>query len=1103
MNDILPQYIGVSQAVLDNVIFCHQEESLWPMSEPTILKKKFDEIFEALKWTAAVKNINDIQKQHKGELGKFEVRQELEKVNKDRGDRAQKRTLALDAEIDKLRKEYESLQEDIKIALEAKEEKWKLASKAYTIVDQLKTKKQRRDNLQENINNLKTNLEELEESDEWLKSTLDKYEERMGQYEERRESLVSQYQELQKSLSSSRKQLSSKQADLGQRQAEKENYERQVKSREQLVKEAAYQHSLRGYDGDLDEEEVQEFVDRVRKLSREKDRELERVKKATEDELNQIQLNLNDLDNRKAIRTQEKLNARQTIVENDKKEKLKRREANAIDMDEVLKAELETAKADAQQRLHTLNTEYEAAEWDKHLKIGNHRQVELDAERRRLMDESRLNNKLATDRAQLEYVQKQAKETRGKLDSMKTTYRAKLDSILGVDWQWENIASEFQTVVDQRAEVVADAKRSQEGVNAQLRELDFKLKQSRSTLAQKKDEAHKRQENVLKSITTEQGTSLSNIADYPAELRGLEDYCQELQKSIDGMVYVADYYTKCRGTAVENNACQLCERPFADKKERSSAVEKINRELEKLKKEHLEGELLATKQDLSTAAAARSDYEIYKTLSIEVSSLEKNVRDCENSKVPLVKLLESHDNKVRQEEAAQSELGDLAPMVKTVTEYTNAISKHEADISILSSQHKLSGSTLTDEEIEQQQAACEEHLGALKTKIERMVNDRDQAKSIIASLEIEVSNITNKLNLASHLLEKKQGILSDIEEIRGNNIKLQATCQEADAELESLAPQSASASAQYDAARNRGRARERDVQSEQHKLTDTVSRFKLAEDAINTYVETGGPDRLAACQRAIKAIEQEQIHIEDETTQVAADNNEVKKRIDDSDRTRRSIIDNIQYRKYTKDLGEVETEIATLEVRNGSDDYNQLQRQATRADEQYALLDVKRASIFASLNHKDDELKEAIALWETDYKDAAQNYREARIKVETTKAAMEDLGKYSKALEAAVMKYHSIKMEEINQIAGELWRQTYQGSDVDTIMIKSEAENATAKRNINYRVVMVKSGSEMDMRGRCSAGQKVLACIVIRLALAECFGVNCGVGSHDVSSKHS
>jgi DNA repair protein RAD50 len=39
---------------------------------------------------------------------------------------------------------------------------------------------------------------------------------------------------------------------------------------------------------------------------------------------------------------------------------------------------------------------------------------------------------------------------------------------------------------------------------------------------------------------------------------------------------------------------------------------------------------------------------------------------------------------------------------------------------------------------------------------------------------------------------------------------------------------------------------------------------------------------------------------------------------------------------------------------------------------------------------------------------------------------------------------------------------------------------------------MYKGASKMDMRGRCSAGQRVLASIVIRLALAETFCVNFG-----------
>ena len=43
------------------------------------------------------------------------------------------------------------------------------------------------------------------------------------------------------------------------------------------------------------------------------------------------------------------------------------------------------------------------------------------------------------------------------------------------------------------------------------------------------------------------------------------------------------------------------------------------------------------------------------------------------------------------------------------------------------------------------------------------------------------------------------------------------------------------------------------------------------------------------------------------------------------------------------------------------------------------------------------------------------------------------------------------------------------------------------------KVVMVKGDTILDMRGRCSAGQKVLASIIIRLALSESFCINCGL----------
>lgn len=87
LDQIMPQYLGVSKAVLDSVIFCHQDESLWPMSEPSVLKKRFDEIFEALKYTKAIDNIKALRKRQNEELGKYKIMEQHAREDKDKADR--------------------------------------------------------------------------------------------------------------------------------------------------------------------------------------------------------------------------------------------------------------------------------------------------------------------------------------------------------------------------------------------------------------------------------------------------------------------------------------------------------------------------------------------------------------------------------------------------------------------------------------------------------------------------------------------------------------------------------------------------------------------------------------------------------------------------------------------------------------------------------------------------------------------------------------------------------------------------------------------------------------------------------------------------------
>ena len=60
----IPDLLGVSGAVLENVVFCHQEESSWPLAECAVLKKKFDDIFESTRYAKALEVIAKSKKDY-------------------------------------------------------------------------------------------------------------------------------------------------------------------------------------------------------------------------------------------------------------------------------------------------------------------------------------------------------------------------------------------------------------------------------------------------------------------------------------------------------------------------------------------------------------------------------------------------------------------------------------------------------------------------------------------------------------------------------------------------------------------------------------------------------------------------------------------------------------------------------------------------------------------------------------------------------------------------------------------------------------------------------------------------------------------------------
>ncbi|CAI4741927.1 ACH_G0044830.mRNA.1.CDS.1 [Saccharomyces cerevisiae] len=109
----VPLYLGVPKAILEYVIFCHQEDSLWPLSEPSNLKKKFDEIFQAMKFTKALDNLKSIKKDMSVDIKLLKQSVEHLKLDKDRSKAMKLNIHQLQTKIDQYNEEVSEIESQL------------------------------------------------------------------------------------------------------------------------------------------------------------------------------------------------------------------------------------------------------------------------------------------------------------------------------------------------------------------------------------------------------------------------------------------------------------------------------------------------------------------------------------------------------------------------------------------------------------------------------------------------------------------------------------------------------------------------------------------------------------------------------------------------------------------------------------------------------------------------------------------------------------------------------------------------------------------------------------------------------------------------------
>ena len=143
--DAVPMLLGVSKPILENVLFCHQEDSNWPMGSSNELQAKFNAIFQMTRYTKALDNIKDEIKFRKESQNKEEntiagLKVEVAQIKewRDKKQAHQAQLDEIEAEREKLTRELAQKRDDLRLAQET-------AKKAAVLDQRIRELEQKRD----------------------------------------------------------------------------------------------------------------------------------------------------------------------------------------------------------------------------------------------------------------------------------------------------------------------------------------------------------------------------------------------------------------------------------------------------------------------------------------------------------------------------------------------------------------------------------------------------------------------------------------------------------------------------------------------------------------------------------------------------------------------------------------------------------------------------------------------------------------------------------------------------------------------------------------------------------------------------------------------
>ncbi|XP_033607955.1 DNA repair protein RAD50 [Cryptotermes secundus] len=1173
--------LGVSKSILNNVIFCHQEESAWPLDEGKKVKERFDDIFDATKQNKCLeqirlkkKAITDHLKLLNNDIGhlrniKDEVglkRKQLAEannrmnVNRDQINKYNGKlepiaerlnTInAREADITKLytaKEKKKTELEGVRAAQMELEQNIQSKFKGSTteleaVIKMFHVEMKLKETSYKDVKKKKTELEgvraaqmELEQNiQSKFKGSTTELEAVIKMFHVEMKLKETSYKDLTAKLSHLENEDKKLQIDITREKVKKGQFQREVEQQQERI------DSRNKLLGKLSEDlEISETMSAASSFTQfsggevtsvlgQVNRKLKAIEAALEARKGMIENEEQELQNRIDEYREEKVSLEQQISMKAKQMQATKQEIKKIkgEIEEVdlsasklarIERKLKQAVEDLEQVENSLNMD----ELKEEIKQAKDKRNRLEDELEEVDKEVKLLQQQSSVQAELDLQRESKAVKESEVRKLKNKNEDTLKHLLKTVPE-QGIKYELKFCIDRLTKDIKDMNLNLSIKQRELTALETHRKHQKEALRRREEDLRVKEEMVYEACGNQ---------DYEEVVKRSEEIVQDLQDQ-KGTLSSSEYLFRRYVQKLQQPqpCCPLCHRGFDLEADVRELVNELNSKVREVPAQLHDNakKLESEKKKYEKLLELKPSYESIITFRrTEIPTLKTELEETEKKLSDLRIDVEGLESTLMEPQADKVMAEKVQPDIVLLDQHYIELQKLQREIDRLEEKLPAGRSSRS-----MQQALNEqEQLKSEVSKIRRVIEDSQQKLTRHTERLHELRDEKNRLTEESFKVEGGMRQRNQLEERQSELQEGEAVLNE---EMVGLQEKLGESRRNFDTAtkeKDITRLKNKEILSkEQNQLSEyqkQIGEIHRHQNSIKDFEQRGIDKMLARVQQSLHDLET----IKDTTSKSMQD---IKTKIADmhnelanQQMVKRDLEDNLKLRSKEVEADDLKKKIEDLEKSLGDLKYETLLRvkrdlqkeeetltrevmvvrlQSDRSITQDAihtllrLLGIPNRSSFhqfpteCTFSFQDDsELKMVpdVSEFLGDSLDIRNDYSAL-----VEEAAVSDLNCYYQATEWAMLHFHKERMREINTIIRELWRQIYRGNDIDYIEIKTDVpEHSTAdkRRNYNYRVVQMKNDVEIDMRGRCSAGQKVLASLIIRMALAETFSSNCGM----------